>query len=210
MGTMLYKLRNRVNNQDVIDRFGSLYYEFKMDKGYPSQLFYLVYILRRLQFILTQTLLFEYVYLQFTLNLIFSVLQFIYVIYFRPFKEKNIMISELIGELCVIFVIILSGFMLPSIDKNSWPGLDQTFIYSIMACIFAQSALGMFSFYMLFKEIIHKYRNSKIKQEDKKLQKVFPENSFTTIADLGFLNLNNSKLSVGSAANESINPQVDN
>ena len=188
LGVLLYRLRNKVEEQGVVEKFGSLFYEFKMDKGFISQLFYLVFILRRLQFIITQTILYDYVYIQYSLNLIFSLLQFMYVVYFRPFKEFHVMVSELIGEFCVILTILLSGFWLPYIEKGDYPGLEQTYIYNILGCIFAQSALGMFSFYFMIKELIKSYRIYKLKKEFKSAQKVFSDNSVATIAGLSCTN----------------------
>ena len=180
-----------------------------MDKGFLSQLFYLVYVIRRLQFIITQTILFDYVYIQYSLNLIFSVLQFIYIVYFRPFKEFHVMISEIVGEFCVIFTIILSGFWLPFIELGDNPGLEKTFIYNILTCIFAQSALGMFSFYFMIKELIKSYRKYKLKKEFKITQKVFPDNSVSTIAGLSCANSNPPGLIDGDEPVEKNHEQIN-
>ena len=177
-GYILYKIKDKMKKPDIIEKYGSLFYEFKHDKGFASSLFYLVYFIRRLQFILTQTLLYAKPYVQFSLNLIFSLMQLAYIILFKPFKENSTMISELIGEFCVVFIIFLSGFMLSSNTIIPTHIINPLFIYLIMITIGIQSLISLGSLYGLIKQIVNKIKEYKLKKMTKKSQKVFPEKSF--------------------------------
>ena len=170
---------------DIIEKFGSLFCEFKLDKGFVSSLFYLVYFIRRLQYILTQALLYTRPYVQFSLNLFFSLLQLAYVIWFRPFKEKATMISEFIGEVCVILVMFLSGFMISSNTIIPVNIMNPLVIYLIITALGIQSIISLGSLYALFKGIVNKFKQHRLKKMMKRSQKVFPVQSYATNADFG-------------------------
>jgi hypothetical protein len=180
---LLFKLSRNVQNSVLNERLGTLLSEFKLNKGFFSYLFYLVFFCRRLQYILTQTLLFEFPYVQFFLNIVFAVLQLVYIIVYRPFKEKAVMISEFVGEVCVVLVIAISGFMLPDQKPVNYI-ISKIFIYLIIGCISFQTLISMYSLSCMIKELVNKYKKYKVEKSIKKSQKVHPEKSCNTTQDL--------------------------
>ena len=180
---IMFRFRNQVRDRKILDKFGSLYEEFKLDKGFMSQIFYLVYLVRRLQYMLSQVLLDDYIYLQYSLNLSFTIFQFAYLVYYRPFKEKYIMISEFIGQVTVVIIFILTGLMLPSKLEFSSSTTDTIFIYVVIICISSQTIIGFFSFYLMAKQIYLKAKKYKLEKNIKISQKVFPETFDASISD---------------------------
>ena len=146
-------------------------------------MYYPVLTTRSLVFVVGQ-LYVEQEFVQKSLNFAICCLLLAGIIIFKPFKEKATMISELIGEFCVIFIILLSGFMLPSNTTIPTDIMNPLFIYIIITAIGIQSIISLGSLYSLIKEIFNKFRQHRLKKVTKRSQKVFPEKSYATTLDL--------------------------
>ena len=101
-----------------ISKYGSFYQEFKSNKGKFSSIFYVIFFIRRLQYASCQLLLSDYPIIQVSMIIFFSILQFVYIIYVRPFKEKSVMLSEFLGEVCAL-VTFISCFVLLIYDNSN-------------------------------------------------------------------------------------------
>jgi TRAP-type C4-dicarboxylate transport system permease large subunit len=93
------------------------------------------------------------------------------------------MFSEFIGEACVIIVIVISGFMLPSQKKFNQESIDKVFYAVVLTCVALQTALSMFSVYLMVKENFKKWKKYKLEKIIKKSQKVYPERTQTTFGE---------------------------
>lgn len=89
------------DNETFISKWGCYYSEFKNDKGFISSQYYFIFFLRRLCFCLSQIYLNSYPLIQGGLNILGSIIQTGFLLYFRPFKEKTVLLSNLVGEICI-------------------------------------------------------------------------------------------------------------
>lgn len=145
--------RNQIfsKSPQFLTKFGSLYDEFKLDKGFLSCQFYLFHSIRRLTYIFSQVYLNSALYLQGALNIFFSLMMLVYVFWFLPFKDKNSMASVIIGETSTTIVIILSYIYLFDIRLEIKRILELSIIFTVISCIAVQLLI---SFYSFFKGIL--------------------------------------------------------
>ena len=166
------RYRDCLGDADVKVKFGSLYLEFKNDRGFASSLFYTVYLIRRTQFMFTLIFLDYCPAAQIGLNIGFSLAQFMYLTYFRPFKEKITLFSEFIGELCIILLFLISIGYLPGNDKDLKVAVDLVFIILVVVAIALQSLASFFGLFLKFGEFykkIKKFRARKGSRFDNKI-----------------------------------------
>ena len=128
-------------------KWGSLFLEFKNDKGYLSSQYYLIYFTRRVVYAFSQIYLNSLPFLQGGINVFCSFLTLAYLLYYRPFKDSAIMVTNLIGEINITLVMILVYILLW--DLNSWyeERIEKTVTYSILLSILIQIVVSMYTFY---------------------------------------------------------------
>ena len=172
---IMCKYRTCLDDNDVKVKFGSLYIEFKNDRGFLSTLFYTVYLIRRTQYMFT-IIFFDYnPTAQISLNIVFSLLQFVYLAFYRPFKEKITLLSEFIGEICIILLFIISVGYLPGNDRDLKLSVDLVFIILVVVAIALQSLASFAGLFLKFFELFKKikdFRKRKGFKLDNKIQGV--------------------------------------
>ena len=131
-------------------RYGSLFEEFKNDRFLSQIAYYPILTLTSLIYSTNQIFLSEFELLQKLINLLTSLVFFIYLIKYRPFTETWVMITELFSELSIIFlflIILLKGFK-----------YDHIFNISFISCVIIQIGFQyLISFIMFLKYIRSKY-----------------------------------------------------
>ena len=75
---LLYRYRNTFENYKVKGKYGSLFLEFKNNRGFISYLFYPVFLIRRIQYMLNQVFYDYNPKGQLALNIVFSFFNFCY------------------------------------------------------------------------------------------------------------------------------------
>ena len=159
--TSYEKIQNP-ENEVFFKSFGSLYDEFKLDKGFFSTQYYFLYFLRRVLYVASQVYLNHMPCLQNGSNLFFSILQTIYLIYYKPFKEKHILISNYIGEICVLIVFSDAYLFLVDLGHDIVKVAESIFIYSVLGSMGLQFLISLYCLFLAFKELVQKiisYRN---------------------------------------------------
>ena len=106
------------NKEEFLGTWGSLFDEFKNDKGLLSTQYYSIFFARRLAFAISQVYLNSELVVQGLLNLFFSFVQLGYLIIFRPFKERRILYYALSTEICVFLVNTCTFAMLYAGDNT--------------------------------------------------------------------------------------------
>ena len=151
---MSYKNIIDSENEVFFTRFGSLYTEFKNNKGFLSTQYYFIYFFRRVAYVLSQVYLNSHLLVQNTLNLILSVLQTAFLIYYKPFKEKHILFSNYIGESCVLIVFSI-GYVFIFEEAQSFNDIAaDIFIFSILAGMALQFLITLYCFYLCLKGLL--------------------------------------------------------
>jgi hypothetical protein len=115
--------------------FGSVFQEFKNNKGFLSCSFYFLFFLRRFLYVGIQYSLEAYPLVQVILNILHSLGSFAYLISFVPFEEKYLNISNTYAELCITVTFSLSGVFLLDLSSSTrfilmWTTLGV--VYSMM------------------------------------------------------------------------------
>ena len=126
-------------------RWGCFYVEFKNDSGLLSTLFYFLYFARRVSFALSQIYLNSHLFLQAGLNLFGSFSTLTYLIYYRPFKDNSILITNIAGEIAIALVMALSIPFLWKLDSSIQEILETIIIGIILLSMLIQVAISMTS-----------------------------------------------------------------
>ena len=127
-------------------KWGSLYGEFKINKGFISSQYYSLYFLRRFAYLLSQVYLCNTPHLQEIFNIVGSIIMTSYVIYYRPFKDNWILLSNICGELSIILTIIFSYVFLFDVSINAQNFLEVAIMFTILAGMASQFLVSLFLF----------------------------------------------------------------
>ena len=106
-------------------------------------LYYPIYSLRRLIYALSQVYLSDYPVLQKSSHLALGFATFLYLIVVKPYKQKLILISNIVSEglMCLIFVqIIVMHFYSDLLTEDSF---NFIFISILMACLGFQYIISL-------------------------------------------------------------------
>jgi hypothetical protein len=115
--------------------FGSVFQEFKNDKGFLSCSFYFLFFLRRFLYVGIQYSLEAYPLVQIILNVLHSLGSLAYLVAFVPFEEKYLNVSNIYAEFCITVTFALSGVFLLDLSSSTrfilmWTTLGV--VYSMM------------------------------------------------------------------------------
>ena len=133
-------------SEEFLQKWGSLYSEFKNDRGYWSSQFYFIYFSRRFAFVLSQIYLNDFQYLQTILNASFSVIVLLHLIVYRPFKEPAIMISNFFGELCTTIVMVLCCLFVWDLSIKIQEIVEIAIMFTIFATMAIQFLVSIYCF----------------------------------------------------------------
>ena len=161
--------QDRIKNYrdpEFIKKFESLIFELKQNEGIKTMIYYSLFTLRRLFYAISQIYLYDFPVIQNTLNLGFILINFLYLIFARPFVEKKTLILNIMTE--GFFVIIFFEVLLMSslLNKFGERFCNHLFIGTIMALI---------GFEYLFSVIVVVEKLRNLIDKNRKKLKVRPE-----------------------------------
>jgi hypothetical protein len=130
--------------KDFRTKFGSVFDEFKNDKGLLSSSFYCLFFLRRLLYVGILYLLQDFPLVQVILNITQSLGALMFLLVFRPYKEKYLNFSNIYAELCITLTFGLLGLFLLDLSNSlevilMWSTLGV--VYSMMLVNFLVTCL---------------------------------------------------------------------
>ena len=157
------------------EKFGTLYEEFKLEKGFWSSQFYFIYFLRRLSYMLFQMYLNSNLVLQGALNISFSLSTLLYLLHYMPFKDKVLMKSNLIGEFCVNLVFIFSYILIFDISAQFKSALELCIIFTVILGILGQFIISFYLFIKGITELWTKMEKARALQFADTAKKTIPE-----------------------------------
>jgi hypothetical protein len=142
-GYFIYKNYQCFNNpaqKELCREFGSVFNEFKNDKGFLSCSFYLLFFLRRLLYVGILYLLQDFPLLQVILNVLHSLVALAFLLVFQPFQEKYLNYSNIYAELCISVTFGLSGVFLLDLSKSAksylmWSAIGVVYSMMLVNCI---------------------------------------------------------------------------
>lgn len=157
------KIQNSENNE-LRKKFGSFFTEFKNDKRFLSSKFYFVYFSRRLTHVITQVYLNGFPYIQSGISIGFTIVQLVFLGYYRPFKEFSILLSNFFGE-CVFIVFVICAFFIGDLSACVSQTLKTIVIFSVFGGMDTQFIISVYTLSVALKTIwlkIQKYRAASI------------------------------------------------
>jgi hypothetical protein len=141
-----------------LKKWGSLFYEFNNDKGFWSSQYYFFYFTRRLVFLLSQVYLNDAPFVQGSLLIGSSLMQLGFLMYYRPFNEIPILVSNIAGEISSSLTIMLSYLFLFALDESMLQNIEMTIVFAVIGGMGVQIFISLFctfkSFKLLWRKII--------------------------------------------------------
>jgi hypothetical protein len=107
----------RLQDQDFIKKFGSVFHEFKNDRGVISSLLYFFYCIRRLIYCFILFFLEAYPAVQVSINSCMSVSVVVYMVYYQAYTPKRYFWYNLYLEVVTAVVFIVTGFWLLELSE---------------------------------------------------------------------------------------------
>ena len=132
--------------QEFKQKWGSLYLEFKNDKGFFSSQYYFIYFTRRVVYVISQVFLNSFLELQGGLNIIFSLISLGFLAYYQPFKERSLLYSNLIGELATTLVMVLTYCYLWEMSIEVQENLEISIISIVLCSMAIQIIISIYIF----------------------------------------------------------------
>lgn len=142
-------------------KFGSLFDEFKNDRGQISSCYYALYFIRRIVFILSQLVLNSSPFVQFGLNVGFTLLTLAYLVFYRPFKVATNGVSNLISEISILLVQVTTFTFNFEFPKSTVEVLEIFIISSVLVTMVCQLIIYLFESILRLKNMVVKYKNTK-------------------------------------------------
>ena len=105
-------------NEEFNSKWGSLFEEFKNDKGFFSTQFYFIFMIRRILYSFSQIYLNSQREVQNALNILGTILTLAYIFKYYNYKEKGVLICEIIGEIGILLTMILSLAFLSNLNED--------------------------------------------------------------------------------------------
>ena len=143
-------------------KFGSLFEEFKYNQSLFHFAYYSIFTLWNLLYSINQLYTTKSEYVKSGLNLVLSIFMMAYLSIFRPFKEKSILVSNIVSWAlnCVLFLIIFLRSFVKYLNQDD--SFDFMFIGTVSIQILFQYALSMILFIIEIKKFYLKHhRRSK-------------------------------------------------
>ena len=128
-----------------------MYEEFWTDKGVIRTFYYPLFLARRLAYAIVQIFLNSCPELQAYINVGFSLVMLIYLMWFKVFRNVFILISQIVAEICIFVVFSASSLFLYTENESYIKIIENICIYSTLGTIGIQFAVSMILF---IKDII--------------------------------------------------------
>lgn len=167
MAVWIYRWNNKIrneNDEEFKEKFGSLFEEFKNDRSSLSSMFYSMYFFRRTVYVIIQVFMNEFPRVQAGLNIAFSIYLLGFLLYYRPFKDFHIQISNTCGEICVFLVFCLVPWFYGNYENQSRTNLESSVIYIVLLSMAIQVLVSLYSFLLFIQSLLDKLKKFRAKK----------------------------------------------
>jgi hypothetical protein len=107
------------DDSELAKRWGSVFEEFRNDRGWKSSSFYVVYLIRRVLYVTLLFTLTAFPLVQVILSAALSALSALYLVTYRPFKERMMNYCTLFSEFCSILTFSVCAFFLHDLNSTT-------------------------------------------------------------------------------------------
>ena len=126
-----------------------------------SSLFYPIFLIRRLAYVFSQVLMNDVPILQVVINVLFTIIQLIHLLIYRPFNEKSVLISELIGEVCILIVFLTTSLLLRTNSDREIQLIEDITVYTVMVAFTFQVLISFYCFVITLLDLYNKLEKSR-------------------------------------------------
>ena len=140
-----------LKNEDFYLKWGALFEEFKNDKGFLSTQFYSIFMVRRMLFGLSQVFLNSFAEAQNALNTLGTLLTLVYLFRYLNYREKEVLICEISGEIAIMVTMVLSLIYLFKLSEDTKEMIETIIMAAVFACILTQIAVCIYVFIIKLK-----------------------------------------------------------
>ena len=155
------------------NKYASLFGEFKNNDGYLSTQYYSLFFLRRLEFLLSQVFLNDYLYAQTIINIVASIFQVLFLIVYLPFKDTGALISVISGEIATTIFMCGSLIFLTEISQENSAIVEIILIYIVICSMLVQTLVCLHSIIISITLILKRVLREK-KINAIKVHKIIP------------------------------------
>lgn len=138
---MLHRIKNS-NDKEFHSKWGGLFQEFKNDRGFLSTQYYFIFMMRRMIFAFSQVFLDGIPTLQLSLNITGTFFVVWFIFKFRPFDEKSVMISQLVGELTIFVAFMLEIVFFMNANNSTKETVQITIMSVVFCCVLIQTLIS--------------------------------------------------------------------
>lgn len=146
-------MSNLITDQEFRKKWGTLYDEFKNDKGFWSTQFYMLFTLRRVIFALSQVFLNSMLNMQISLNLFFCALHIFFLVKFQPYTSRLIFFSAVIDDCAVLVIMVISYFFIYNASTSTLINLEIVIAIVITFIIGMNTVVSFILLMQAFKEL---------------------------------------------------------
>ncbi|CAG9326437.1 unnamed protein product [Blepharisma stoltei] len=183
---LLFMIKNRKKiihrSKAFLKTWDSLFYEFDIEKCHMSSQYYLLFIWRRIIYVLTLILLRDFPGLQGGILIAISALFALYVAVYRPHEDPVLMVSNIYSEIGVLVVCIHITFFVFDLSSSLETALEQSIYFwvgSIMVSNLIASLIIFFrTLYTILRPKIEKLLNIKKSSMKRIVPQTETEHSF--------------------------------
>ncbi|OMJ90959.1 hypothetical protein SteCoe_6627 [Stentor coeruleus] len=151
------------SNTEFYKQFGTLYDEFKNNKGFTSCLYYFVYFTRRLFYAIVQIFLNSRPFLQTILNIIISFSQVIFIVKYKPFKSWAIFVTNFVGEMNTFLAFVLLVLFHFKFSEQYLEEIEGTIIFLIITAMGVHVVVDVYMFFIDMRELWKKIEYKRAK-----------------------------------------------
>lgn len=145
----------------IVERFGTLFCTLKTEKGLKYSVFWVLFAVKRIQFLLTQFFMNFNYFAQIGLNLVFSLSLIVYLVFYKPMKSRNDLINNIVSELCIAISFTLVLFLNIFKSSHSQEIINGIFFYTIIGYIVFQVILGLILLMVGFRNFCLSYEKKR-------------------------------------------------
>jgi hypothetical protein len=158
-----YKHSHRFKDQDEKDlrtKYGSLFDEFKNDRGFLSCSFYALFLVRRALYAVVMYCLEVAPVVQVCLHVLHSALTSMFVALYRPFTEHAVNFSTFSSEVGIALSFLLSGLYLLDLSSTSRLIVQWTVMGIVYSVMLVNILVSLVLTVQTFKRTCTKWRQS--------------------------------------------------
>ncbi|CAG9326438.1 unnamed protein product [Blepharisma stoltei] len=190
MHYFLLKNRKKImsKNKKLLKKWDSLFYEFNIDKNVMSSQYYLLFIWRRLIYIMSLILLRNYPGAQAVIIVALSAIFTLYIVIYKPHKDSVLRISNIYSEATVLLVVIQISLFVFDLSSGLQSFLDESIIICVGSIVISQMITSIVIFSRTIYTVLKPKIDDLLKKRSLSKKRIVPKNDTENSLDVEDIN----------------------